>query len=229
MNLEEKELDSLIIQNDEVVYLNINEISPNKEQPRKKFDEESIKELSNSISLYGVIQPIIVRQKNGLYEIIAGERRWRASRIAGLKKIPAIVKDIEELEATQIALVENIQRENLNPIEEALSFKALIDRYNLTQEKIGQVLGKSRPYIANTIRLLNLNEKVIYLISEGKISSGHGRAILGLKDDSKQIKLSNLIISKNLSVRETENLVREMNIDKKIVKKQRKEDGGLQE
>ncbi|AFS79909.1 parB-like partition protein [Gottschalkia acidurici 9a] len=202
---------------DEVVYLDIYSISPNKDQPRKKFDKEAIDSLSDSIKNHGVIQPIIVRQKENGYEIIAGERRWRAARVSGLTKIPSIVKNIEELEVAQIALVENIQRENLNPIEEGLAFKELIDQHKLTQEKIGKLLGKSRPYVANTIRLLNLESEVIDLLMNEEITSGHGRAILGLKDIKKQVMLARLIVEKDLSVRETEKLVKELNCEKEKV------------
>lgn len=205
----------------EIVELSIYDVSPGLDQPRKEFNEKSIENLSESISEYGVIQPIVVRKVEMGYEIIAGERRWRASKLAGLKKIPAIVKELEASEIAQIALIENIQRENLNAMEEAWAFKSLIDKYSLTQDKIATILGKSRPYVANTIRLLNLDERVRDLIMENKLTSGHGRTILGLNKVENQIVVANLIIEKSLSVRETERLVKDYNknIDKKVKKK----------
>lgn len=209
---------------EKIIYLDIYSVTPNKEQPRKNFNKESIESLCESIKEHGVIQPIVVRKKNSGYEIIAGERRWRASRSAGLTKIPAIIKDIEELEVRQIALVENIQRENLDPIEEGLAFKSLIEEYNLTQEKIGKTVGRSRPYIANTIRLLSLEPAVRQLLSESKLTSGHGRTLLGLEDTSKQIELAELILEKDFSVRETEKLVKELNSKKQKIQKEKTKD-----
>ena len=198
-------------QNLEITELSIHEISPNKDQPRKSFDQQTIEGLAKSIEEYGIIQPIIVRKKEFYYEIIAGERRWRAAKYIGLSKIPAIIKVIDDFEVSQIALVENIQRENLNPIEEAVAFKDILDEYGLTQEKIAQLLGKSRSYVANTIRLLNLDERVKNLIVENKLTSGHGRTILGLNKYNEQIILADIVLEKNLSVRETESLVKKLN------------------
>lgn len=205
----------------QVVELNIYDVSPSIDQPRKTFDEVAIESLSKSIEEYGIIQPIVVKPVEMGYEIIAGERRWRASKLAGLKKIPAIIKDLGKQEIEQIALIENIQRENLNSMEEAQAFKSLMDKYSLTQEKIGEIIGKSRSYIANTIRLLNLDESVRNLIIENKLTSGHGRTILGLTKIKNQIVVANLIIERSLSVRETEKLVKDYNrnIDKKVGKK----------
>lgn len=200
----------------EVKEIDIYEISPSIDQPRKTFDELSIESLSRSIKEHGIIQPIVVRPVEFGYEIIAGERRWRASRQAGLKKIPAIIKVLKLKDIEQVALIENIQRENLNPMEEANAFKSLMDNHNLSQEEIGHILGKSRSHVSNTIRLLNLEKDVKELIIQNKLTSGHGRTILGLKDIKDQTTLANLIVDKSLSVRETERLVKDYNnkIDK---------------
>lgn len=193
--------------------LSVHEISPNKDQPRKTFDKGSIENLARSIEEHGIIQPIIVRRKEFYYEIIAGERRWRAAKSIGLKEIPAIIKTIDDFEVSQIALVENIQRENLNPIEEAMAFKAILDEHGLTQERVAELLGKSRSYVANIIRLLNLDQRVKNLIIDNKLTSGHGRTILGLNKYEEQIILANIVLEKNLSVRETESLVKKFNKD----------------
>lgn len=202
--------------------LDIYEISPSKDQPRKNFDEGTIDNLARSIEKHGIIQPIVVIKKELYYEIVAGERRWRAAKSIGLKKIPAIIKEIDDLEVAQIALVENIQREDLNSIEEALAFKSLIEKYSLTQENIAELVGKSRSYVANIIRLLNLDECVKNLIIENKLTSGHGRTILGLNKDNEQIVLANMIIENNLSVRQTESLVKKLN--KSIQEKTKQKD-----
>ena len=194
-----------------MIELDIYDISPSKDQPRSNFNEQAIDNLAKSIKKHGIIQPIVVRKNELYYEIIAGERRWRAAKLIGLKKIPAIIKEIDDLEVAQIALVENIQREDLNAIEEAEAFKSLIEKYNLTQEDIAHLVGKSRSYVANIIRLLNLDESVKSLIIENELTSGHGRTILGLNKDNEQIVLANMIIEKNLSVRDTESLVKKLN------------------
>ncbi len=209
--------------------LDIYDISPSKDQPRKNFDEETIDNLAKSIDKHGIIQPIVVRKKESYYEIIAGERRWRAAKSIGLKKIPAIIKEIDDLEVAQIALVENIQREDLNSIEEALAFKSLVEKHSLTQEEIGELVGKSRSYVANVIRLLNLDEFVKCLIIENKLTSGHGRTILGLNKDNEQLTLANIIIEKNLSVRETESLVKKLNKNTKEKTKQKESDPIIKE
>lgn len=197
----------------EVLELNIYDVSPNKDQPRKHFDKEAIRSLAESIEKHGIIQPIVVRKKELYYEIIAGERRWRAAKESGLKEIPAIVKKTSDRKVAELALVENIQRENLNAIEQANAFKRLLDQYKLTQEEISDIVGKSRSYIANITRLLNLDEKVQALITENKLTSGHGRTILGLNKDKEQITLAETVIEKKLSVRETEALVKKLNED----------------
>lgn len=189
-----------------IIELDIDSIESNKEQPRKTFEKESLEELVNSIRLYGILQPIVVRKKDNKYEIIAGERRWRAAKEANLEKVPCIIKEADDTQALKLALIENIQRENLNPIEEAYAYKTLIDEYNLTQEEVAQALGKSRSYIANTLRLLNLDEEIIDYISQGKITSGHGKALLGVKSKKDRLKLAKEIVEKNLNVREAEKM-----------------------
>lgn len=178
------------------------------DQPRKEFSADSLKDLANSIEIHGVIQPIIVRKNNEKYQIIAGERRYRASKMAGLKEIPSIVMDLDNEKASKLALIENIQREDLNPIEEALAYRHLIEEFNLKQEEIGTSLGKSRTYITNTMRLLNLDKKVIQYIYEGKLTSGHGKVLLGIKDKKEQVKIADKIINFGLNVRDTETEVK---------------------
>lgn len=195
---------------EKIVNIEIDLIEPNSEQPRKNFEEDALEELTQSIKRHGVLQPIIVRRLGKGYEIVAGERRWRASKNAGLKEMPCIIKDLEQIQYTEIALIENIQREDLNSIDEAYAYKRLIDKYSLTQDEVASVIGKSRPYISNVMRLLNLNEEVIKLISSALISNGHGRALLALEDKEVQLEVARSIIDNDLSVRETEKLVREM-------------------
>lgn len=190
--------------------IDINLIKPNEEQPRKEFQNEALDELVESIKRHGILQPIILRKIDGGYGIVAGERRWRAAIKAGLDKIPSIIRELDQIEVSQIALIENIQREDLNPIEEAMAYKNLSKKYKLTQEEISQAVGKSRSYIANSMRLLNLDDSILEKISKGLISSGHGRALLSIEDKEKRIKLCETIIDKNLSVRETEALVKDL-------------------
>lgn len=190
-----------------VINIDIDLIIPNENQPRQEFEEASLIELANSIKLHGLIQPILVRKIKNKYEIIAGERRWRASKSAELKQIPCLVKDVTEEVSAKFALIENIQRENLNPIEEAVAYKKLMLDYNLTQEEIAVQVGKSRSYIANTTRLLNLDKEIISYISKGELTSGHGKAILGIKDKKQQLIFAKKIIKNNLNVRETEDTV----------------------
>lgn len=201
--------------------ISISEITPNKNQPRKEFDQSALEELADSIKEHGVIQPLIVRPMAiGGYEIVAGERRYRASRIAGMTKVPAIIKELTDIETMQIALIENLQRENLNPIEEAMGYRELIDKYDYTQEKVSKNVGKSRPVIANALRLLNLPREVIDMISKGQISSGHARALLGLglEDKDEIIKIAHLIIEKDLTVRDVEKLAKQKKNDEKTLK-----------
>ena len=210
--------------NTDLLDLSIYDISPNIDQPRKNFDGEAIDSLAKSIKEHGIIQPIVVRKKEFYYEIIAGERRWRAAKEAGLTKVPVIVRNTSDRRVAELALVENIQREDLNAIEEALSFKSLMDEYGLKQEEIAQIIGKSRSYVANITRLLKLDEKVQDLITENKLTSGHGRTILGLNKDNQQIVLAEQIIEKKLSVRETESLVKKFNENTQENPKEKKTD-----
>ena len=196
---------------DSITKIRINDIEPRKDQPRRTFDIESIQYLAESIQTHGVLQPIIVRENTdfpGTYEIIAGERRWRAAKMAALSEIPAIVVDGDDLKVAQIALVENVQREDLNPVEEAFAYQALIERFGLTQEQLSKEVGKSRSAIANLIRLIDLPDEVLTLLKEGKITNGHARAILGLDDEEKMIALAQKTHERDLSVREVEGLVR---------------------
>lgn len=192
----------------------INEIEPNKLQPRKRFDEDSMHELAESIKLYGIIQPLVLQKRESFYEIIAGERRWRAARIAGLKKVPAIIKDYTEQEIVEIAIIENIQREDLNPIEEAMAYQKLIKEFNLKQDEVADRVSKSRTAITNSMRLLKLSEKVQQMLVDDIISGGHGRALLGIEDQELQYNIALKIMDEKLSVRETEKLVKGILSDK---------------
>ena len=200
---------------DSILNINIKDIVPNKNQPRTDFDDDSLKELAKSIELYGLIQPILVREVKGKYEIVAGERRWRACKLVGLKEIPGIIKDMGQEESAKIALIENIQREDLNPVEEAQAYKTLMEEFKLTQEELSLQIGKSRSYISNSIRILNLDNKVLDHISSGELSQGHGKAILSIKDKEEQIKIAKEILNKKLNVRDTESLTRNKNNMKK--------------
>ena len=193
---------------DSVVELKINDISPNNGQPRKIFNDESLNELANSIQEIGVIQPIIVQRKGDGYRIVAGERRWRAARIAGLSVIPAIVRDLTDRETMEQALIENIQREDLNPIEEATAMQNLLKIHKLTQDQLSKRLGKPRATIANTIRILNLDESLQEFVSRGDLSEGHAKAILGLKEKEDQRKVADVIMTRDLNVRQAEALVK---------------------
>ena len=201
---------------DSVINIKIGDIEPRRDQPRKDFDDESLQSLADSITIHGVLQPIIVRENTdfpGTYEIIAGERRWRASKIAGLSEIPAITIDGDDLKVAQISLVENVQRENLNPVEEAFAYQALVERFGLTQEQLSKEVGKSRSAIANMLRLIDLPDEVLALLKDGKITTGHARAILGLDSDDQMVLLAQKTEEKGLSVREVEKLVRKILAD----------------
>ena len=198
---------------DSVKAIALSSIEPRKDQPRKDFDDESISLLADSIATHGVLQPIIVRENRdfvGSYEIIAGERRWRAARIAGLSEIPAVIIDGDDLKVAQIALVENVQREDLNPVEEAFAYQALIEKFGMTQEQLSKEVGKSRPAIANMLRLIDLPDEVLELLKDGKITNGHARAILGLDDEEQMIMLANKVFERDLSVREVERMVKKL-------------------
>lgn len=201
--------------------LRITEIEPNKGQPRKNFNEDALEELADSIKQFGLIQPLVVQKRDGYYEIIAGERRWRAAKKAGLKEVPVIIRDYTDEEMMEIALIENLQREDLNPIEEAQAYKRLINDYKLKQDEIAEKVSKSRVAITNSMRLLKLSEKVQDMIVDEMISSGHGRALLALNDKKMQEELANSIFDEKLSVRETEQIVKALNNPKE--KKQKEE------
>ncbi len=193
-------------ENDSIKNLKLTEIEPNRDQPRKTFNQESLEELAQSIKEFGLIQPIVVTKKEDYYSIVAGERRWRACKIAGLEQIPVIIRENDEKKNQEISLIENIQREDLNPIEKAFGIKNLIDRFDLKQEDIAKRLGKSRSAIANTIRLLNLEPRVLELAKEGKLTEGHCRALLGIQDPEKQYKTAISMIERNATVRQVENV-----------------------
>lgn len=196
-------------ENNSTVTLKLNEIEPNKEQPRKTFDEKALSELATSIERNGVLQPLLVRpMADGTYQLVAGERRWRASRLAGLTEVPVVIKEMSDEQAMEIALIENLQREDLNPIEEAEGLQLLIERYNLTQEEAASRVGRSRPAIANALRLLGLPDEVRALTKEGKISAGHARALLSFEKKSDMVSVANSIAEKNLSVRDVEKLAK---------------------
>ncbi|MBD5105015.1 MAG: ParB/RepB/Spo0J family partition protein [Ruminococcaceae bacterium] len=191
-----------------IVTLKINDIEPNKEQPRKEFDPEQLNMLAGSITKHGVIQPLTVREKNGAYQIVAGERRWRAAKIAGLSEVPVRIMELTDSETAQIALIENLQREDLNPIEEANGYKILSEKYGLKQEEIASSVGKARSSITNAMRLLDLPEEVKELTRQGKLSQGHCKALLSLQDEVKQLELAHKTASEQLSVRQLESLCR---------------------
>lgn len=188
--------------------LKISDIEPNREQPRKKFNQEALEELADSIKQYGIVQPLVVQKKDGYYEIIAGERRWRAAKLAKIKEVPAIIKEYSPQEVMEIALIENIQRQDLNPIEEAMAYKRLIDEYDLLQDEVAKKVSKSRSAVTNSMRLLKLNEKVQEMLIEEELSMGHARALLSIEDKNIQLKLAEEIVANKLSVRDTERLVK---------------------
>lgn len=196
--------------------LRISEIEPRSDQPRKTFDHEPLEALADSIAQFGVIQPIVVRENKsaeGTYEILAGERRWRAAKMAGLSEIPAVILEGDDLKAAQVSVIENVQREDLNPIEEALAYRTLLDGFHLTQEEVSRQVGKSRSAIANLLRLLDLPDEVLEMVKTGKLSAGHARALLGLKNPEHMVTLANKIIEKDLSVRDVEKTIRLFNYE----------------
>ena len=195
--------------------ININKIEPNHEQPRRNFEEDSLLELADSIKQFGVLQPLIVQKRHDYYEIIAGERRWRAAKMAGIKEIPVIIKEYTKREAVEIALIENIQRENLNPIEEAMAFKRLLTEFSLKQDEVAERVSKSRTTVTNSMRLLKLDERVQRMIVDDMISTGHARTLLAIEDHEEQYNLANKIFDEKLSVRETEKLIKELKNPKK--------------
>lgn len=192
----------------------INEVEPNKNQPRRTFDEDALLELAESIKQHGVIQPLIVKKRDKYYEIIAGERRWRAAKMAGLKEIPIVIKDLSDQEIMEVALIENIQREDLNPIEEAQAYQRLIKEYNYKQDELAERVSKSRVAVTNSMRLLKLDERVQKMIIDDMISAGHARALLAITDSEKQYTIAMKVFDEKLSVRETEKLIK--NLDKQV-------------
>ena len=216
-----KGLGALIPENEEKIQNSITEIKltdiePNDKQPRRAFDDEALTDLAESIREHGVVQPIIVRRIGNSYQIIAGERRWRASRLAGKRTIPAIIKDCTNLEVMELALIENLQREDLNSIEEAMAYKSLIEEYKMTQEEISKQIGKSRPAIANSLRLLQLPQIIKDMIAVGKISQGHARALLSIEGEKKQLEIAEKIIDQQLNVRQIEKLAKTAKIKEKV-------------
>lgn len=206
--------------NHEITLL-INEIEPNPDQPRSQFDEDSLQELADSIHQYGVLQPLLVKKRDHFYEIVAGERRWRAAKMAGIKEVPVIIREFTDDEIVEIALIENIQRENLNPIEEAMAYKKLMEEFNLKQDEVAAKVSKSRAAITNSLRLLKLDERVQGLLKEEMISTGHARALLSIKESDLQYEIAMKVFDEKLSVRDIEKLVKELSYPKK--KKQQEE------
>lgn len=206
--------------------MKINDVEPNREQPRKKFEEDALLELSDSIKQYGIIQPLIVQKRKDYYEIIAGERRWRAAKMAGLKEVPVIVKNYTDQEIVEISLIENIQRENLNPIEEAMAFKRLLEEFDLKQDEVAERVSKSRTAVTNSMRLLKLDDRVQQMIVDDMISTGHARALLAIDEKEQQYELANRVFDEKLSVRETEKLVKDLK-NPKLKKEKKKPENGF--
>lgn len=209
-----KEVIKEVVKNNETI-VKITEVEPNREQPRKNFDEDALLELSDSIKQFGVLQPLLVQKKNDYYEIIAGERRWRAAKMAGLKEIPVIIKDFTEQQIVEISLIENIQREDLNPIEEALAYKRLLTEFHLKQDEVAERVSKSRTTVTNSMRLLKLDQRVQQMLIDDMITTGHARALLAIEDGELQWKLATKVFDEKLSVREVEKLMKDLQKEKK--------------
>ena len=208
-------METKVVEVPKEVYLKISLIEPNREQPRKKFDEDSLLELSESLKQYGILQPLLVQDKKDYFEIIAGgERRWRAAKMAGLKEIPVIIKELSDRETVEISLIENIQRENLNPIEEAMAFKRLLEEFHLKQDEVAERVSKSRTAVTNSMRLLKLDDRVQQMVVDDLLTTGHARALLAIPDNDKQYNLAQQIFDEKLSVRETEKLVKKIQSQK---------------
>lgn len=218
---EEKQPVKTVVKQEEIK-IKITEIEPNREQPRKKFDEDALLELAESIKQFGVIQPLIVQKRGDYYEIIAGERRWRAAKMAGLKEIPVIIKDYTNQERVEISLIENIQREDLNPIEEAHAYKRLLNEFSLKQDEVAERVSKSRTAVTNSMRLLKLDDRVQQMVIDDMISTGHARALLSIEDKELQYTVANRIFDEKLSVRETEKLMKSIQLEKTDKKKEDK-------
>ncbi|MBR1737343.1 MAG: ParB/RepB/Spo0J family partition protein, partial [Firmicutes bacterium] len=223
---------SALIDNDEtvenidkesIIEVDINKIEPDENQPRTNFNNDSLNELADSIRNLGIVNPIVAKKNGEFYKIITGERRWRAARIAGIKTVPVIIKEYSELETIEVALIENVQREDLNLIEEAMTYKKLAEEFNLSQEEISKKIGKSRTVVTNAMRLLKLDQRVQNFLSEGKISAGHARALLGIENNDIQFETAEKIIDDGISVRETEELVKIINEKKEEVSEEKNE------
>ena len=207
-----------IVEKPSEIRLKINEIEPNRDQPRKKFEEEALQELADSIKQFGILQPLIVQERGDYYEIIAGERRWRAAKLAGLKEVPVVIRKISDQEIVEISLIENIQRENLNPMEEAAAYKRLLTEFHLKQEEIAERVSKSRTAVTNSMRLLKLDERVQQMVVEEMLSTGHARALLGVEDPELQFQAANKVYNEKMSVREVEKLVKKIGREKPVKK-----------
>lgn len=225
---EEKEVvvKEVIVKEPTEIYLKTTEVEPNRNQPRKNFDEDLLEELAESIKQYGIIQPLVVKKRKDYYEIVAGERRWRAAKMAGLKQVPVIIKDYSEQEIMEIALIENIQREDLNPIEEAKAYQRLIKDYNLKQEEVAEKVAKSRTTITNSMRLLKLDERVQQMLINDLLSTGHARALLAIEDKELQYDIAKKVIDEKMSVREIEKLIKELSTQKVANEKKEELDEG---
>ncbi len=206
------------------VVVSINKVEPNREQPRKFFDEDKLLELSESIKQHGIISPIIVQKRDDYYEIIAGERRWRAAKMAGLKEVPVLIRDLTEQEIMEIALIENLQREDLNAMEEALGYQQIIEKFKLKQDEVSEKVSKSRTAIANSLRLLKLDERVQQMVRDDLIQAGHARALLGISDPEKQYDFAQMVFDKKMSVRDVEKEIKKLQKEKKETKPKTKED-----
>lgn len=205
VNIDSTEIEGSEANKEDINFIEIDEIAPNESQPRKTFNKEKLEELARSIKTHGVIQPIVVRKQGSHYEVVAGERRWRAARIAGLSEVPCIVRELTDEQNMLVAIIENVQREDLNPIEEARGIRAMIEDYELTQDEVAKAVSKSRPYITNALRMLKLPDTVLDMVSAGKLSAGHARAILSAKEEE-QTEIAKHVETKGLSVREAEKL-----------------------
>ncbi len=207
----------------------ITKVEPNREQPRRTFEEDALLELADSIKQFGILQPLLVQKRSDYYEIIAGERRWRAAKLAGLKEVPVIIKEYTDQEVVEIALIENIQRENLNPIEEAMAYKKLLNEFSLKQDEVAERVSKSRTAVTNSMRLLKLSDRVQQMIVDDMISTGHARALLAIEDEEQQYALANKIFDEKLSVRDIEKLIKEIKNPKKIKPKKEIENSFIYE
>lgn len=206
---------ALIDEKDAVIEISINLVEPDREQPRKSFNEDELNDLADSIKGHGIFQPLLVQKKEDYYEIVAGERRWRAAKIAGLKEVPCIVREFSELEKVEIQLIENIQREDLNPIEEAQAYRRLVDEFHMKQDEVAEVIGKDRTTITNSMRLLNLVEEVQEFLIDKKLTPGHARALLSITDKDKQVEIATKVFDEKMTVRDTEKLVKSLDKPKK--------------